>query len=737
VPQQTGTAVTTWTYNADDSVNTVTDARGALTTYSYEGTLRQLVKSITHTLSGSATVGLVYDYDAAGNRISMIHSVGGAEQDSIDYVYDQLSRLTSETKHINALESNPSTDGDYEIEYEYTLGGNLKSVTDPFGGITNLTYDATGRTVSVTGSVGAVNHTYISNIGYRAWGAIRSMSVGSLTDTRTYNQRLQPTQYRYAQFRYDYTYYDDGRLKELIDLDDQVGAPSQVTFHYMSRKYAYDYVGRISAVFARSTPQNVPAPFVGNYSYDEFGNMKSRSGYYALNTNTTSTATFVNNRRDATGWSYDADGRVLTSADTGTSSTQTWNYDATGNPITITETISVPTPPKTTTNTLRYDGNGALLFESVASPTETKSNYLINSTVLKAVLTKMDANGDKDLTYVPANGMARPTQGKDLSGNPTFGVIPVDASGLQEGGRAVDPFGARVMNVQPPDSTEEMANTHVFGPPYSGTSWSQFTNANNFTTGCSVDGVRSTCRSALEAISHGMADGVIQGPGAGGAAGVLALFGIAPMVHTIPQQGDNERPPEDATIWVEFVPTGGGETTTTDPQNPEEKEPISCGKVELLDDFRAGYKRGPLDVRPANVAATGVRMTQGAAFPNTFGLRIPDKIDPNGILAIRVSFHSSKDLTWEGNETSVSTNEEKVRWKVLVPDEVSGQAATQTDFQEQFAEITFRVKAIDLKAPNNTIDVKVAAARERKFKDINNRRFRLKEFQTCRVRLFH
>jgi hypothetical protein len=74
---------------------------------------------------------------------------------------------------------------------------------------------------------------------------------------------------------------------------------------------------------------------------------------------------------------------------------------------------------------------------------------------------------------------------------------------------------------------------------------------------------------------------------------------------------------------------------------------------------------------------------------------------------------------------------------VLVPDEVSGQAATQTDFQEQFAEITFRVKAIDLKAPNNTIDVKVAAARERKLKDMNNRRFRLKEFQTCRVRLFH
>jgi hypothetical protein len=308
---------------------------------------------------------------------------------------------------------------------------------------------------------------------------------------------------------------------------------------------------------------------------------------------------------------------------------------------------------------------------------------------------------------------------------------------LQEGGRAVDPFGARVMNVQPPDSTEEMANTHVFGPPYSGTSWSQFTNANNFTTGCSVDGVRTTCRSALEAISHGLADGVIQGPGAGGAAGVLALFGIAPIVHTIPQPGDSERRPEDFTVWVEFVPTGGGETTNpTDPQNPENKDPISCGKVELLDNAGAGYKRGPLAVpQPANVVATGVRMNQ-APFPNTFRLTVDgEKIDPNGVLAVRVSFHSSEKLEWEPTETRVSTNEGRVNWNLL--GEFVGQPATQTDFQERFAEITFRVKASrggDF--PTNTIDVKVGAARKAGLLDINNPRFRPKEFQTCRIRLY-
>ena len=195
----------------------------------------------------------------------------------------------------------------------------------------------------------------------------------------TYNRRLQPTQYRWAQYRYDYTYYDDGKLKELIDLDDQVGAPSQVQFHYMSRLYSYDYSGRISGVSGRSTPANVPAPFVGYYGFDEFGNMKSRSGHYALNQDSYDNATFVNNRRTTTGWSYDADGRLTASTDSNTASSQTWTYDARGDSTTITETVS-GTSPTTTTNTLRYDGNGDLLFESVAKPSETKTDYLINST---------------------------------------------------------------------------------------------------------------------------------------------------------------------------------------------------------------------------------------------------------------------------------------------------------------------------------------------------------------------
>ena len=102
VPEQEANVVTQWTYNLDDTLNTVADGRGALTTYGYSGTNRGLVKTVSHALSGSPTINVSFEYDAVGNRNSMAHSVNGVAQGSISYTYDQLSRLISETRHINS-----------------------------------------------------------------------------------------------------------------------------------------------------------------------------------------------------------------------------------------------------------------------------------------------------------------------------------------------------------------------------------------------------------------------------------------------------------------------------------------------------------------------------------------------------------------------------------------------------------------------------------------------------------
>ncbi|MGH9966967.1 MAG: lamin tail domain-containing protein [Pyrinomonadaceae bacterium] len=72
----------------DDSVQKITDARGASQTFSYNN--RHLVNGITYAAPAGITVPTapVFGYDAAGNRVSMTDGLG-----SKTYTYNQLSRL--------------------------------------------------------------------------------------------------------------------------------------------------------------------------------------------------------------------------------------------------------------------------------------------------------------------------------------------------------------------------------------------------------------------------------------------------------------------------------------------------------------------------------------------------------------------------------------------------------------------------------------------------------------------
>ncbi|HLA12821.1 MAG TPA: hypothetical protein VJ023_19700 [Pyrinomonadaceae bacterium] len=116
----------------------------------------------------------------------------------------------------------------------------------------------------------------------------------------------------------------------------------------------------------------------------------------------------------------------------------------------------------------------------------------------------------------------------------------------------------------------------------------------------------------------------------------------------------------------------------------------------MLDNAGAGFPWGPLDVpRPANVVATGTKMEQ-APFPNTYRLEVDgDKIDPNGVLAIRVTLRSSKGVELDPRLTAVSTGEGKLRWNLL--SEYVGRSATQIED----GQVTFRVKAGYLGACRN------------------------------------
>src|ERR1044071_8869633 len=146
----------------------------------------------------------------------------------------------------------------------------------------------------------------------------------------------------------------------------------------------------------------------------------------------------------------------------------------------------------------RRSGAHGELKDRNGSATQKNStgDYLIQSSVLGTVLTKLKVNGAKDITYVPVPGigLVAPMQMQDQPfSNPAsyLRTVPRDPLGIQEDGKAYDPFGNLIANVQPP-SGGPPGYTPTYGPPY-GWGSNSFTNANNFSGGCALDGRPADC----------------------------------------------------------------------------------------------------------------------------------------------------------------------------------------------------------------------------------------------------
>ena len=91
---------------------------------------------------------------------------------SKSYSYNQLSQVTSETRYFGS-----PLNQSFTLSYDYNLAGELKTITDPWAGVINYGFDATGRLNNMTGSgYGSVTQ-FASNLQYRAWN---NAEVGNL-----------------------------------------------------------------------------------------------------------------------------------------------------------------------------------------------------------------------------------------------------------------------------------------------------------------------------------------------------------------------------------------------------------------------------------------------------------------------------------------------------------------------------------------------------------------------------
>ena len=478
VPQQDPRKNTIYTYYSDDKVESVTDARGAVSVYTYEqrGFLAR-VESTLPTGSGAslapiepiepcdlsdpnsdnpgplptpnpnpiptptpnptptpaptpATTAVTFAYDNIGNRTQMTGTMG-----SVAYEYNELSQLTKESRGFNDnLPNAPISGNRFKIQYGYGLAGQLKSLTDPYNQQINYAYDEAGRLDSVTATAFGGVTNYADNPQYRAWGGLKHLEYGNGTQMSiVFNNRLQANHYELNKtgtnpeiMKKNYAYTADGRLRYL---QDQLSAK-------FDRLNIYDHAGRIkqakTGAEARGGTVNTygqqknELPYRQSYQFNEYNNLTERNN---LHWGTDSwdgqsnnlSYSYYNDRVANQGWQHDADGRAVTANEP--NSYVNSEYDARG------------LVAKITTNYQReayryYDGNGREVKRGgsnyVENPNATtppfgswaaeNPTYYIRSSVLgNEVISEVNHLGKRTKGYVRAAGTTLATQTGDTA----------------------------------------------------------------------------------------------------------------------------------------------------------------------------------------------------------------------------------------------------------------------------------------------------------------------------------
>lgn len=324
-PNQTGSATVTTTY--------AHDALHRLTSKSY---------------SDGTTPGVIYTYDVSnpfgltasnpvGRRVAAWTGFGGQWVSWKAFSYDPVGRATQ----WSCLPSPPDCGGAIAANVGYDLAGNIIS-EDVMPSVT-LTrgYNSAAQPSQLTSNWVDSQHpaTVASGITYTAAGAVAQMIYGNgLADTRVYNKRLQPTQFRV---------YDPSTGADSLNMtygfnagtanNGNVASWSATGAQSFSRNYTYDELNRLK------TMSGTGGPCTGlSWTYDIWGNRTDQNltagscGQFHATVNTQNRLVGPPYQYDAAGnvtfdgshsYTYDAENRV-TKVDGG--NTATYLYDPDG-----------------------------------------------------------------------------------------------------------------------------------------------------------------------------------------------------------------------------------------------------------------------------------------------------------------------------------------------------------------------------------------------------------------------
>jgi len=357
---------TTYAYNPEGYLATITDALGRIFSFAYDGVGRVT----SRTMPDGGVVG--YSYDAGGN----LTTVTPAGRTAHTIAYNAVDTLAASTAPGLGAGSNSTT------TFTYNADRQLAQVDRPDGNTFKVGYDPAGRLGSLTFSRGTTTYGYNPTTGQLATitapggislsyaydgqlptGETLAGPVGGAI-TRDYDNDFRVTTLTVAGTAISYRYDADDLLTQVASLvltrDPQNGLITATTLDGTNDTRTFNGFGELAAY--RATAAGT-ARFATSYLRDAIGRI-------------TQIVEAIGAVSVTYEYAYDPDGRLTQVKQNGTA-TYTYAYDANGNrtsatgpggPVTATYDVQDRLTQYGTT-TYAYTANGDLQSRSVAGQT--------------------------------------------------------------------------------------------------------------------------------------------------------------------------------------------------------------------------------------------------------------------------------------------------------------------------------------------------------------------------------
>jgi RHS repeat-associated protein len=296
-----GTAVTGYTYDVQDHLETVTDANGNVTTYTWSD--RDLMTEEDSPVSDTTDSSynehgeLVSQTDARG--VTMIRTVDaldrvtfvdypGSDLDT-NYSYDDVGVPFSKGRLTSIARPGSTVDYEYDRFGRVTQDGALGFTYDKNGNRTNVayaptvalcyTYDFADRPLTLkhtaAGGDPCLGSSLVTSAAYKPFGPLTSLALGnSLTETRSFDSRYFPDRIQVpGQLDWDYTTDAVGNITSIADgvipggsrsftYQDHQYFLTQGTGPWATLAWTYDKIGNRLT----ETQTGEPLPFTYSYS---------------------------------------------------------------------------------------------------------------------------------------------------------------------------------------------------------------------------------------------------------------------------------------------------------------------------------------------------------------------------------------------------------------------------------------------------------------------------------------